>query len=264
MLTIYELALNGDMSSLSTAMLMIYNLALYSHIFLGCIALCLFWYPLYVKKGSVRHNQFGGYYAILMYGVGWSGTICCLLVLLDPLTIRQVSGLSGDKLQAFMDHNRQMASFLLTLSLLTIASVYHGVKVLEAKSNRDQLKTLRHLGVLIGLAICSGISLTMGLNSSSGLMIGFSLLGLSVSINNLRYTFKRELKPREWLLAHLGGMLGSGIAVYTAFAAVGGRHVLLSLMGSDAIIISWVAPGLLGTAGVIWAQRRFRVRYKIS
>lgn len=245
-------------------MLLIYKFALYSHIIAGTIALFLFWYPLFVKKGSPLHNRVGRYYIQLMYVVGWGGALCCALVLAAPLTIRQVDGLEGEELATFLAHTRQFAAFLLTLSLLTLASVYHGVAVLRVKADRQRLKNFPHLALLVSLLVCSLVTIVMGLIAGNGLLIGFSFVGLATAVNNLRYIFKAKIKSREWIIAHIGGLLGSGIGVYTAFSAVGGRHILLELIGNDAIIFSWFAPGVLGVVGIAWASRRFSVRYKIA
>lgn len=244
-------------------MLVMYKLALYGHIVCGSIALLLFWYPLFLRKGSELHIRFGGYYVKLMYIVSWSGVVCCGLVLWDPLAIRMPGDMSALELQDFLSRNRQFAIFLLTLSLLTLSSVYHGVKVLAAKANRDLLKSFPHVTLLLTLLVCSCISLQMGVKANDSLLIGFSLVGLATAINNLRYIYKSTIKQREWIVAHIGGLLGSGIGVYTAFSAVGGRHILLNVLGAEAIMISWIAPGILGTVAIIWASRRFSVKYKI-
>lgn len=262
MLTIYLQALQGYYSEVF--MFLLYKVALYSHITCGTMALFLFWYPLFVKKGSPNHNRFGGYYAKLMYLVGWSGVVCCTLVLLDPLAIRQVSDLSGEQLERFIQRNRGLAVFLLMLSVLTISSIYHGLAVLKAKEKRQQLKNTTHLGLLGALLACSIVILALGLQVGNTLLIVFALLGSILALASLRYIFKKTIKQRQWIIEHLGSMLGSGIGVYTAFSAVGGRHVLLELLGNDGIILSWIAPGVIGSVGIAWASRKFSARYRVA
>jgi len=262
MLTIYRQALQGYYSEVF--MFVLYKTALYGHIVCGTIALFIFWYPLFVKKGSPNHNRFGGYYAKLMYLVGWSGVVCCTLVLLDPLAIRQVADLSGEQLQRFVQRNRGLAMFLLMLSVLTIFSIYHGLAVLRVKAKRQQLKNITHLGLLGVLLACSIMTLALGLQVGNTLLIVFALLGGVLALASLRYIFKKTIKPRQWIIEHLGSMLGSGVGVYTAFSSVGGRHVLLELLGNGGIIISWIAPAVIGSVGIAWASRKFADRYRVA
>ena len=61
----------------------------------------------------------------------------------------------------------------------------------------------------------------------------------------------------EWIVEHLDGMLGAGIAFHTAFLVFGASRFMDPLFaGSPLQLIPWILPTLIGVpAGAIWKRR---------
>jgi hypothetical protein len=62
--------------------------------------------------------------------------------------------------------------------------------------------------------------------------------------------------PREWLLRHLGRMLGAYLATFTAFAVT-------NLMAWMSSILLWTLPPIIGTIAIQVATYYYRKSYKI-
>ena len=235
----------------------IHKVALYSHIILGSFALILFWLPLYFKKGSRNHNRSGRAYALSMYAVSLLGILCCALVLFDPVLAKPRTFNSPEQMANYIEQSRIFSMFLLMLSLLVLVSIYHGERVLKVKANNHKLKAPLHLGLLVALFSSALFSLIVGMMNSQTLLIIFACISLFVAASMTRYIFKSKVNKNAWIFEHLGSMLGSGIGVYTAFSAVGGRSLLSKLLGEQAVLISWVMPSLIGTLAIVLVTRYF-------
>ena len=75
-----------------------------------------------------------------------------------------------------------------------------------------------------------------------------------------RYLFKSTLVKGEWVIAHLGNLLGAGIAAHTAFLVFGGSSFLSQWVSDDMRIWLWVAPSAIGgmaiaVLGAIYRRR---------
>ncbi|MDC0603134.1 hypothetical protein OAP14_08920 [Aliiglaciecola sp.] len=237
-------------------MLTIHSILFACHIILGSLALLLFWVPIVAGKGGLNHIKFGRYYAHTMYAVALSGALMAVLVLYDPLAIKgHLIGENTDQ-RAFVNTIRIFWGFLLYLSLLTYVSVKQGVAVLKHKNSTAPLRTISHLGPIILLALGGVIILTLGTTHGRVLHIVFGILGIMIGTGMLRYCFAQQLKPKQWLIEHLGGMIGSGIGAYTAFIAFGGRKLFADL-GSMQIIF-WVAPGVIGSIAIYLLSKKYQ------
>jgi hypothetical protein len=92
----------------------------------------------------------------------------------------------------------------------------------------------------------------------------FSILQIVIGINNLRYNFKKELKPKEWWLQHLNGLFGAGIGAYTAFFVFGGQRIMDSLFGdlyTNYSVVLWVAPGVIGGVAIGFVSRHYKQKF---
>ena len=52
------------------------------------------------------------------------------------------------------------------------------------------------------------------------------------------------MSANRWLVEHLGAFIGSGIAAYTDFLALGGRSMFGDL--SQFQLVFWIAPDAIG------------------
>ncbi|TMP26430.1 hypothetical protein CWB99_19190 [Pseudoalteromonas rubra] len=236
----------------------LHQFSLVIHIIVGSCALILFWVPVLAKKGSKIHNQAGRAYTYSMQLVAISGILCCFLVLVDPITIYQAGYSQAQNKALFIETARERASFLLMLSFLVLTSVMHGVRVLQDKVSRQSLTRLDMIANYIALC-CSALYVGyLGSRGGHVLYTVFSVISLVIVIRMMRYSFAQTVKPKQWVIEHLSAMIGSGIAAYTAFSAVGGRYLFVELLGEQAVLMAWLAPTVIGTIGLVITKRRYR------
>ena len=89
---------------------------------------------------------------------------------------------------------------------------------------------------------------------------GISLLN---SVGSLHYIFKRQLKAREWILAHLGNIFGAGIATYTAFFAFGGSRLFAQYLTGSLMVVPWILPSIIGIAASVVLTKKYRNKYRV-
>lgn len=236
-------------------MLLIHQWLVWAHIVAGSLALALFWGPMLAKKGSPLHRQTGRYYAYLLYGVSMSGIISCILVTAAPLYFKSQFVKPGvDPLQ-LAENIRAFWSFLGLLSLLSWVAIRQAMLVLQTRPDRQLLKHPLHLTAIGLLLPLGGYVLWLGIARSQPLFIIFSLLAMASSVGACRFIFRAEVNKMMLLREHISNMIGSAIAIYTAFAAFGGRSVLeLSATGQ---LVSWLLPSVIGVGFILFYNRRY-------
>lgn len=229
------------------------------HIIAGAAALILFWLPALAKKGSPKHIRLGRYYVNTMYTVAASGFVMAVLILIDPIGLRgHIAAHIADPEQRMMAI-RSSRSFLLYLSLLTLATVRHGVLVLRYKADRQQLKQPSHLILMASLTALGPVLAYWGYSHQMTLLIIFGILGTFLGSGMLRYSYKANLTKKQWWIEHLGAMIGSGIAAYTAFFAFGVRRLLEDY--GNLQLLSWILPGVIGTIFINRLSRIYKNKF---
>ena len=132
--------------------------------------------------------------------------------------------------------------------------------VLKAGVKRSLLKHPLHLLTIIMLVPWGAYVLWLGIGRSQPLFMVFSLIAIASAIGALRFIFRDEVSKMMLLREHIGNMLGSAIAIYTAFAAFGGRNLLgLSANGQ---LVSWLLPSVVGVGFIVWYNRRYQDKSK--
>ena len=244
---------------------LIHQFFFYLHVVLGSMGLLVFWLPVLGKKGTKFHKQFGKVFVYTMYSIAISGIIMSLLVLIDPVGVRfPERGMSFEQAYQLKEQNRQLSVFLLMLSLLVFVNVKQSILVLKAKANRELLKTPSHLAC-IGILLLAGISVGLLAIQQSNLLFGvFAVLSIALSTGTFKYIYKAELKPREWVIEHMGNILGAGIGAYTAFFAFGGRRFFSEVFLGNMQIIPWVLPAIVGLIVTPYLTKKYRKTYRIS
>ena len=234
------------------------------HIIVGSAALVLFWLPMVARKGSKNHLFYGKIYVWSMYIVSITGLITSIMVLIDPIGIRHPGEFfEPARAYSLAAEHRLSSLFLLMLSLLVFMNVRQAVAVLRAKADRASLKTWYNLATAGILAITGGIVAFLGWNNGRILLTIFGIISLIVAISFLRYLFKKEIKQREWIIEHLGAIIGSGIGAYTAFFAFGGRYFLASILPGQLQIIPWITPAVVGLFLTFIFTKKFRKQFKV-
>ena len=242
----------------------LHSILLYTHIALGSIALLLFWLPVIVKKGSKLHNNAGQVFYYIMLLVSGSGMVMSGLTIYDPLAIYPMPNLSGVELQRFLGWRVVFSQFLLLLSLLTWVSVRHAIGVLLAKANRNLLKRLSFLGPVLLMLPLSLFVAWQGYKFNQTLLMIFAGVSFYTAVSICVYIFKAEIKPRQWIIEHFSAMVGTGIAVYTAFFAAGGRRMLSQLLPDEWQLVSWLAAPVIGLTALILLTGYYKRKYKVQ
>lgn len=230
-----------------------------AHIVVGTIAIFAFWLPVIARKGSPLHVKAGRIYAWTMYGVSATAIVMSMAVLFDPVGIRfPERGLEMEAAFDVANGNRMFAMFLLMLGLLVLSTLRHGLLALRVRRGEtDALRATGHRVLLVTLGIMGVVVSIIGLRNREMLLIIFGVLSISGSIGMLREARRPQLTPREALIAHFNGLIGTGVGAYTALFAFGGREFLSSLLSGQWQVLPWVTPAIVGTAVVAWMKRQY-------
>lgn len=246
-------------------MLFLHQLGLYLHIAVGSCALLLFWVPVFTRKGNLDHKRFGRYFAYCMYAVSFSGIVMSTLDLSFPLAMHAPGlELSDEEAQSVSQQVREFGLFLFSLSILVLSSTRHGWLTILHKSDRTPLRHPLHLALNVSLSAVGVVLLSVGYSTGNVLFMVFGALELAGGIGNLRYVFRKELRPNEWWIQHLSGLIGSGIGAYTAFAVFGGRSLFEELFASNfenLSILLWITPGVVGTIAIKYLSRHYKNKF---
>lgn len=246
-------------------MLTLFTTLLYLHIALGSVALLLYWLPIIVRKGSKLHINAGNVFYYIMLLVSGSGVILSLLGLSDPAAIYAPGKqLTAEQLQRMLVWRVPLSQFLLLLSLLTWVTVRHAIGVLRTKHNRALLKHWHYQGPVLLLSPTALYVACQGFNVGMPLLIIFAGVSLITASTISWYVYKAEVSPRAWIIEHFSAMVGSGIAVYTAFFAAGGRRILAQWLPDDWQLISWLAAPVIGVTLLISLKGYYKRKYKVA
>lgn len=230
-----------------------------SHIVVGAAALLLFWIPVLAKKGSRLHVGAGKAYTTAMYIVSITAFIASVIVLVDPIGIRRPGEVYDMATAAQLAERFRIGSlFLLMLSVLVFSSVHHGLMVLRERHAPGILKTPWHRGMIVVLGLLGlGVAI-IGVRSEAILLMIFGGISMFASFGMFRETLPERLDNRERVVAHLGGLIGSGIGAYTAFFAFGGSRFFAELLPGQWQVVSWVIAPVIGTIAINRLSRRYR------
>ena len=243
----------------------LHQLAFYLHVSIGTLALLVFWIPVFTRKGSLDHRRYGRYFAMAMYAVAGSGLFMAALDLLLPFAGHPLrDGMSSAEVAAQAKEVRDAALFLLSLSILVLATTRHGWLVILHKADRAALRTPLHLGLLGMLCLVGTALLVLGLSMKAPLFLGFAVLELSVASGMLRYVLRAEIGPKQWWIEHLGALIGSGIGAYTAFFVFGGSRLLAQFLSNSYEgygLVFWFGPGVVGSIATAILSRQYRAKF---
>jgi hypothetical protein len=245
-------------------MLTLHTTLLYLHIVLGAIALVLYWMPIITRKGSKLHINAGKVFYYLMLIVSGSGIVLSLLGLCDPVGIYTAGKqMTAAQIERMLVWRIPLSQFLLLLSLLTWVTVRHAVGVLHAKNDRSMLRRWFYQGPVLVLFPTALYVAYQGLTVGMPLLIIFAVVSLVTASTISLYVYKKEIKPRAWIIEHFSSMVGSGIAVYTAFFAAGGRRMLSQWLPEQWQLVSWLAAPVIGVTAMILLTGYYKRKYKV-
>jgi hypothetical protein len=232
------------------------------HIAAGSIALILFWIPAIAAKGGKTHIRAGWFYVVCMSVVVVTALAMSGLAFTIPLAIRQISRpLSPAELSDFLRSQRVFAAFLAYLAGITLASGWQGIWAIETKREPKAMRTPFSLALNVAVIVGGLTVLVLGIMYRSGPLIGLSPIGPLIGVGNLRYLLRGPQSRMHWWYEHLGSMIGTGIAGYTAFLVFGGSRLFPSFARSQLYTVFWVLPSVVGVFAIFvtiaYYQRKF-------
>ena len=232
------------------------EVARFVHIAFGGIGLLAFWIPVFARKGAVNHVRYGRVFV-------WSAYVVLAAAGLSLATrivalIRSGTGPAEEPLLfAFI-------VFLGYLTFVTFVIVRHGMQVLKHKRDPASLRTLLNRTLASGAIAASVALVAYALVFSPPnrvVLYALSPIGFFNGIGILTYLRNAAATPRDWMVAHLGAMLGAGIAFHTAFAVFGASRLFdIGLTGGIAVI-PWVAPTIIGIPAIALWSRHYQLKF---
>lgn len=239
------------------------------HIAAGSIALILFWIPAIARKGGRAHIRAGWVYVVCMSVVVVTAFAMSGLAFSIPLVVRQIAQpLSPAELSDFLRGQRVFAVFLAYLAAITLASGWQGIWAAETKREPKAMRTPFTLTLNVAVILAGLTVLFIGIKYRIGPLIGLSPIGPFIGVGNLRYLLSGTHPRMHWWYEHLGSMIGTGIAGYTAFLVFGGSRLFPSFARSQLYTVFWVLPSLIGVPvifmTVAYYQRKFNETSRAS
>lgn len=210
---------------------------LYSHIFVGSFSLILFWIPVFVKKGGYIHIK-----------VGWAYVYTMWYVLITAALLSVINYIQGYVM---------VAAFLGFLALFTGYPLWYGISILKYKKNIPP-KILRIRKILNVLIFTGGLGLIVWavaakFQGMAVLLLIFGIIGVAGSSS---VVISSSGAHKSWLSEHIEGMIGTGIAAYTAFFAFGASNMFASIFDGPLLAIPWVLPTIIGTIIIIRIKKK--------
>ena len=233
------------------------------HVLAGIIAIATFWLPTLARKGGPLHKRVGRYYSYAMYSVALSALLLCSVRLFSPLPLlpADLTAAAPERIARFVARSQMIGGFLGVLAILVIANVRHGLLVLAAKAERVQLRAPAHLLLLVVLLLAGSIGTYAGFSRGFVLLQIFGPLAALNAVGMARYSFKTSLTPRQWIIEHLGNLLGAGIATHTAVLVFGAGRIVNQWLPAGYELLPWVAPGVIGIIASQLYSRHYRKRF---
>ena len=225
------------------------------HIIVGFSGLAAFWIPVFARKGGPTHRKAGRVFEWAAYLVAGSAVFNALGRLIHAI-------LGG----ATLAGNEQPFGFLIFLAYLgtvTFASVRHGVRSTRTK-DFARMRTGPHMALAVASVLGSVAVVAYALLVWSDISI--VLLALSpVGVMQGKTMIEQMTRPigerMAWFYAHMGNMIGAGIAFHTAFAVFGsGRIIGYELPGAWQIV-PWVLPAAVGIPANRILETRYRAKF---
>jgi len=221
------------------------------------------------RKGGRTHIRAGWVYVVCMSVVVVTAFAMSGLAFTIPVAVRQISRpLSPADLSHFLRVQRVFATFLAYLASVTLASGWQGIWAIETKREPKTMRTPFSLALNLAVLLGGLTVLVLGIKYRSGPLIGLSPIGPLIGIGNLRYLLRGPQTRMHWWYVHLGSMIGTGIAGYTAFLVFGGSRLFPSVARSQLYTIFWVLPTLIGVPAIFmtvaYYQRKFNETRRAS
>jgi uncharacterized membrane protein len=206
---------------------MLYKISLVLHIIAGFSALLCGLLAILAAKGARLHRVSGLIYFMAMLLVSFSAVLISIM---------------------------KSNSFLLHIGIFAFFMAYSGFRSIKNKSLNAGIWDW--LVLLLGLinAVFMVFSLKM-------VLLVFGLLGLYLCLADFRLflfvLWKKEIAKNQWLLRHIGMMLGCYISTFTAFLVV-------NVDARSYAIFTWLLPTFIGTPLIAFWIRKFTIKKQVA
>lgn len=228
------------MESISKALLGI-------HVAAGFTSIIIFWLPIFLKKGSNLHVKIGKVYVFLMWIVVFSAAM---------LSIKNI--LIGSYI---------MAAFLGFLTFITANPLWYGIAILKNKKGLSLSYRKKHMSFNIAIFSAGILLLVYGIylggKNAGILMIIFGILGITTG-GDVITMYRNPEKKSNWIQEHIGGMLTSGIAAYTAFAVFGGSSFFGNIFTGYWSILLWTMPTVVGVIIIRYYKKAYLKKKQVT
>lgn len=198
---------------------MFYTVALIIHIVSGVAALIAGLLANLFRKGFSKHKIAGSVYF-------YSMILVCTSALSISLLKHQI--------------------FLLHIGIFSGYLVYSGFRAIQEK----YFQTYWFDWFLLTISLTNAGFMLYSLNV---ILMVFGGIGLVLTLGDLRFYVMKikgiEIPKTQWLVRHIGMMLGAYISTFTAFLAVNISNV-------EYPIIIWLLPTLIGTPLIVFWTRK--------
>jgi hypothetical protein len=236
-----------------------YGAVLSVHVPVALSCVIAYWIPVFAKKGGRLHVRVGRYFVAAMAFVALSGSFLALMRLVAPEAVKG-PGLDADALQRM----RASGVFLLYLGVITFVPTFFGWRVVRTRKDRQRIRAPLYVGML-ALSALSSLALVAAALFMPGanrpLLLGMSPIGLVIAVGFLDYVRRPERFRQGWWYAHMGAMIGGGIAVHTAFGVFVVSRWLMPGVRGPAALLPWLLPTVVGVPLLILSIRRARRRF---
>ena len=204
---------------------MLYSIALAVHIASGSSALITGFLAIVFKKGSTKHKRAGLIYFYSM-----------IFVCVSALTISLM----------------KLEFFLLHIGLFSVYMVFSGYRAIQEKTFRAQWYDWT-------LLIISLVNAGFMVASLNVILMVFGGIGLVLNLGDFRFFVMKirnlEIPKIQWLVRHIGMMLGAYISTFTAFLVVNITEV-------EYPVVVWLLPTVIGSPLIAFWTRKTLISVK--
>jgi hypothetical protein len=234
----------------------------WTHIAFGSIALTLFWIPVAARKGGRLHVRIGWTYAVCMSAVVLTAFAMSGLAFAFPLGVRHFTeALSAGETAQFIRRSRDAAFFLFYLAGVTLAAGWQGIGVLRTRHDPRSLRNPFTYGLNIAVVLAAAGSLTLGILQHSSVFLGMSSVGFLVGGGNFAYLLRAPQSKMHWWYEHLGSMITTAIAGYTAFIVFGGARLFPALARTQIYVVFWLLPTAIGVPAIVFTVAYYKRKF---
>jgi hypothetical protein len=211
------------------------------HVLGGAVALFVFLIPLLTKKGGRTHIRAGKVYGIGMAFVGFTAfPIAVWRLILDPSRSSQ---------------SQSFAAFLFFVAILSLASVWFGLRTLKEKQRTGPDFKIINIGLSGFLLAAALLTIGVGFHFGNPLVTYFPLVGVLTAAKQLKYWLTKPASKMHWWYAHMSGMIVASIATVTAFLVTALPRLITSEALASSLLL-WLSPTIILVPVLeIWTRR---------